>query len=56
MFELELFHSSLKSMFVWKWHLINLENNITLANLNKEQQSQLADISSIFSPPHSPTS
>ncbi|CAO3667493.1 unnamed protein product [Rhizopus stolonifer] len=54
MLELELFRSSLKFMFVWKYHMINLDNNITLANLNKEQQFLLADISSTISPTHSP--
>lgn len=54
MLELELFRSSLKLMFVWKYHMINLDNNINLANLNKEQQFLLADVSSTISPSHSP--
>ncbi|RCH78252.1 hypothetical protein CU098_004736 [Rhizopus stolonifer] len=37
MIKLELFRSSLKLMFVWESHTINLSNNITLANLNREQ-------------------
>ncbi|KAI9469998.1 MAG: hypothetical protein EXX96DRAFT_623579 [Benjaminiella poitrasii] len=55
MLEFELFRSSLKFMFVWKHHMINLNNNIILANLNKEQQILLTDISSTISPPHSPS-
>ncbi|CEP19523.1 hypothetical protein [Parasitella parasitica] len=54
MLELELFRSSLKLMFAWKYHMINMDNNINLANLNKEQQFLLAGVSSTISPPHSP--
>lgn len=54
MLEWGLFRSSLKFIFVWKYHMINLDNNVTLANLDKEQQFLLSDISSTISPPHSP--
>ncbi|KAI8091294.1 uncharacterized protein B0P05DRAFT_577352 [Gilbertella persicaria] len=46
MIKLELFRSSLKLMFVWESHTINLSNNITLANLNREHTT---------SPPRSPS-
>ncbi|KAI8644438.1 hypothetical protein BD408DRAFT_125075 [Parasitella parasitica] len=54
MLELELFRLSLKFMFVWKYHIINLDNKIILAKLNKEQQFLPADISSTISPSRSP--
>lgn len=52
--ELGSFRASLKLMFVWKSHMINLNNSITLANLNREQKFQLADISSTINPPRLP--
>ena len=55
MLEMESFRSSLQYLFVWKNHLINLDNKITHANLNKEQQFQLADVSFTVSPPRSPS-
>lgn len=52
--ELDCFRSSLKSLFGYKHHLIDLSNNISLANFGRERQYHLADISDSVSPPRSP--
>ncbi|CEG78641.1 hypothetical protein RMATCC62417_13217 [Rhizopus microsporus] len=54
MLELELFRLLLKHMFIREAHMINLDNNTALANLNREHQFRLADVSSTTSPPCSP--
>ncbi|KAI7898229.1 uncharacterized protein BX663DRAFT_533450 [Cokeromyces recurvatus] len=53
--ELDSFRSSLKNLFAWKEHLVNLSNMISLANYNQEKQYRLVDICSTISPPRSPS-
>lgn len=53
--ELDSFRSSLKNLFAWKEHLVNLSNMVSLANFNQEKQYRLVDICSTVSPPRSPS-
>ncbi|KAI9477783.1 MAG: hypothetical protein EXX96DRAFT_600979 [Benjaminiella poitrasii] len=53
--ELDSLFSSLKNLFAWKEHLINLSNMISLTNYNQKKQYRLVGICSTISPLRSPS-